>query len=309
MATFTTAAAPHLTRVVVAPATPAAGAYAEARIAEFPAQPSLNLQNFGGKTIEHLTVAIVYVGTWDAADREQLDHSLAAGMEDTGLNNVLAQYFEGRRPSVEFRDSQVIEGPVPPRAYKSFVEGRIPWIGKPGEVVCLCLPRGVVLVDGDEGDAAPDSQHGLGGYHGSVHTPEGTMYYAVSVYAERGNGIDAFDAPWKNICAILYHELCEVRTDPDVEDAISAGNDPHAFDLLGWYSPQGGEIGDIPMELPGVGIHAVMQEVALADGSGTVPVQLMWSNAVGGPEGPVRRRRQPKGHSSSSAARAETHRS
>ena len=62
------------------------------------------------------------------------------------------------------------------------------------------------------------------------------MYYAVAVYAERGNGIDAFDAPWKNICAILYHELCEVRTDPDVEDAIRAGHDPHALDLLGWYS-------------------------------------------------------------------------
>ena len=40
-------------------------------------------------------------------------------------------------------------------------------------------------------------------------------------------------------------------------------------------------------------IHAVMKEVALADGSGTAPVQLMWSNAVGGPEGPVKRRRPP----------------
>jgi hypothetical protein len=27
----------------------------------------------------------------------------------------------------------------------------------------------------------------------------------------------------------------------------------------------------------------VFKEVALTDGSGTVPIQLMWSNAVGGP--------------------------
>ena len=308
MATFT-AAAPHLTRVAVAPATPAARAYAEARIAQFPAQPSLNLRNFGGATIEHLTVTNVYIGAWDASDREHLDRSLAAAVQDAGLNNVLAQYFGGHRPTAEFRTSRVVDGPMPPRAYKPFVEGRIPWVGTPGEVVCLCLPRGVVLVDGDEGDNGADSQHGLGGYHGSVHTPEGTLYYAVSVYSEPGNGIGAFDAPWKNICAILYHELCEVRTDPDVEDAIAAGNDTHALDHLGWYSPQGGEIGDIPMELPGLDIHDVMREIELADGSGTVPVQLMWSNAVGGPEGPVKRPRRPEASPRSSVARAGTRRS
>jgi hypothetical protein len=308
MSTFT-AAAPHLTRVAVAPATSASRVYADARAAEFPAQPDLNMQNFGGKTLEHLTVTNVFIGTWDATEREHLDQSLTAAMQDVGLNNVLAQYFEGRRPTTEFRASRVLDGPLPPRAYKSFVEGRIPWLGAPDEVVCLCLPRGVVLVDGEEGEPGPDSQHGLGGYHGSVHTPEGTMYYAVSVYSERGNGIDAFDASWKNICAILYHELCEVRTDPDVEDAIRAGRDPHALDLLGWYSPQGGEIGDIPMELAGGNIHAVMQEVALSNGSGTAPVQLMWSNAVGGPEGPVKRRRQPAASSSSAGVQAGTHRS
>src|SRR3954471_18952616 len=161
MSTFT-AAAPHLTRVAVAPATPAGRAYADARVAEFPAQPSLNMQHFGGRTLEHLTVTNVYIGAWDATDRENLDHALAAAMQDVGLNNVLAQYFGGRRPTTEFRPARVIDGPLPPRAAKSFVEARVPWLGTPGEVVCLCLPRGVVLVDGEEGDAGPDSQHGLG---------------------------------------------------------------------------------------------------------------------------------------------------
>jgi len=43
------------------------------------------------------------------------------------------------------------------------------------------------------------------------------------------------------------------------------------------------------MEEAGSDLAAVMREVRLADGSGTVPIQLMWSNAVGGPEGPIGR--------------------
>ena len=112
-----------------------------------------------------------------------------------------------------------------------------------------------------------------------------TVYYAVAVYSEGSNGIVAFDAPWKNVCATLYHELQEVRTDPDVEDAIRAGHSPAAAHLLGWYSPNGGEIGDIPIAESRGDIQLAMKEVPLAAG-GTAPVQLMWSNRVGGPEAP-----------------------
>ncbi len=66
---------------------------------------------------------------------------------------------------------------------------------------------------------------------------------------------------------------------------------PGPTSFLGWYSSRGGEIGDIPMAEAGGRLDLVMQEVQLADGSGTVPIQLMWSNAVGGPEGPI-----PKPH-------------
>jgi hypothetical protein len=42
--------------------------------------------------------------------------------------------------------------------------------------------------------------------------------------------------------ATFYHELCEARRNPDVEDVIRTGNEK-----LGWYSNKGGEIGDIRM--------------------------------------------------------------
>lgn len=54
--------------------------------------------------------------------------------------------------------------------------------------------------------------------------------------------------------------------------------------LLGLYSRDGGEIGDIPINEAGDDLHKVFVEVALQSG-GTAPIQLMWSNFVQGPEG------------------------
>lgn len=170
-------------------------------------------------------------------------------------------------------------------------------------VINILLPRGVVLVDGFTAGFQPppgqeaeherrrravvrvggedaDSRHGLGGYHGSARvTPCGTAYYAVAVYSEPGNGIPAFDQPWKNIAATIYHQLNEARTDPGVDDAIRTGDSTR----LGWYSASGGEIGDIPVKEAGTSHALVFREVDLADGSGAVPVQLMWSNKTSTP--------------------------
>src|SRR5579864_5417008 len=95
-----------------------------------------------------------------------------------------------------------------------------------------------------------------------------------------------FDQAWKNVVATFYHELNEARTDPDVEDAIRAGNDPNAVKFLGWTSQQGEECGDFPV-FEANPLTEVFQEVPVTDGSRTVPVQFQYSDAVHGPEGPV----------------------
>jgi hypothetical protein len=143
--------------------------------------------------------------------------------------------------------------------------------------------RGVIKVGDDD---AASSKNGLGGYHGSVHLGDGTeIYYAVGVYSETAadgsvNGIDAFGTPWKNVVATFYHELNEARTDAAVEDVNSSGNSG----LLGWYSQTGqGEIGDLPINASGGDLSLVFKEIELANGQGTVPIQLMWSNADDGP--------------------------
>jgi hypothetical protein len=273
--------------VVVRPCSEAAAAYRSAVLAPgFGPDPSLDLRYFGGRTMPHLRYTVVYLEGWDATARAELDHALAAAMRDAGLNNVLAQYFPSAQVTTTFAGSLVHPGHVPARADRTWVETLVGELDLGPTLTCILLPPGTVLTDGDV-----DSQHGLGGYHGSIKTGTLERYYAVAVYSDGDNGIVAFDEPWKNVCATLYHELQETRTDPDVEDAIRMGSKPGSDRLLGWYSARGGEIGDIPMSESNGDLSLVMKEVPLADGSGTVPIQLMWSNAVGGPEGPI-----PKPH-------------
>jgi hypothetical protein len=280
-----------LLSVVLRPDSEAASSYRSEILAPgFGPESSLDLRFFGGKTLPQLRFSLLYPGAWTESERSQLDDALSAAMRDRDLNNMLAQYFPGAEVTATFGGSRRYAGAVPKRVTRKTVETFVTELSTNLTVTCLCLPKDAVLVD----TVDVDSKHGLAGYHGSVHVDGKERYYCVAVYSEGDNGIVAFDEPWKNVCATLYHELQETRTDPDVEDAIRLGSSPNADRLLGWYSPRGGEIGDIPLSESGARLDLVMQEVPLADGSGTVPIQLMWSNAVAGPEGPVTTPRRPR---------------
>jgi hypothetical protein len=271
--------------LVLRPRSDAEAAYRSAVLAPgFEPAPGLDLQFLGGRTLPALAYRLVYLDGWPPTERRSLDRALAAAMADPGLNEILAQYFPGQTVTASFAGSTVRPGAVPGRVDKRFVESLVSRLAPvpDGEVVCVVLAPGVVLVEKD----GVTSETGLGGYHGSVHARRATTYYSVAVYSEGANGIVAFDEPWKNVCATLYHELQEARTDPDVEDAIRAGHTTKALHYLGWYAPHAGEIGDIPIAESHGDIRLAMREVRLADGS-TAPIQLMWSNRVGGPEAPA----------------------
>lgn len=297
----------------------------EARAPGLPATRGEDLVYQGGKTIADLAFANLYVGgdAWPAADRQHIDDALAAAMGDRGLNNVLAQYFPAETVRSTFLGARVLAGPAPARMDMDDVEALVTRLYQTGALAAvapkvafgrtvfnLLLPPGTTLstdsTNGGEVEVTgaflpereeADSLSGLGGYHGSVHLVDTagqrvTVYYAVGVYSQElsdggSNGIVAFDAPWKNVVATFYHELCEARTDPDVGDAIRLGRDPRARRLLGWISRHGEECGDFPIREVGGNLRLVMKEVPLANGAGTVPVQLQYSNAVHGPEGPI----------------------
>jgi hypothetical protein len=273
--------------------------------------PAHDLLHHGGKTIPQLVYTNVYVGggTWIASDMQNIDRALSAAMTEPTLNNVIAQYFS-TYPTTTFRPSTSLPGPAPNRMSQGDIEqlvsqqqatGALAGFDLANTVFNFMLPRGTVLNDNPAVGGAQrasgfgqrrgvpqeeaDSLNGLGGYHGSVRIGTTTVYYAVGVYSEvsngQTNGIPVFDQSWKNVVATFYHELNEVRTDPDVEQVIQGG----ASSLLGWTSRQGEECGDFPV-FEANPLTKVFQEVPIAAG-GTAPVQFLYSNHVHGPEGPV----------------------
>jgi hypothetical protein len=317
-------------RVVVAPRTKAERAsrmrtaggpittktvHLEAIAGGFQPKPQFDLHDRGGKIIPDLVFTNFYVGgqaSWQANDIQSIDQALSAAMSDVGLNNVMVQYFRGAPITSSFRPSRVLPGTRPAKMSQAQIEHVVSTLHASGDldtfkldstVFSFMLPRGTVLSIGNGSGAhgpgpaeipvedQENSLEGLGGFHGSVHAGAGVIYYAVGVFSEGNNGIVAFDQPWKNVVATFYHELNEARTDADVEDAGKQEDES----LIGWTDDEnpGEEIGDIPMTLAASDLSLVMKEVPLAQGGGKVPIQLMWSNAVHGPEGPVNQPRQP----------------
>jgi len=288
--------------------------------------PAHDLIFHGGHTIADLVFTNFYIGgsgSWKASDIQNVDKALTAAMSDRQLNNVMSQYYPSGKITSTFKPSQILpgtrpavfsQGDVEKVLQQLFTAGTLKGFDFASTVFNFMLPSGTILntnatptggAGAGEGPAAvrraipaeveEDSTQGLGGYHGSIHVGSGAsdqiIYYAIGVYSETlpdgtVNGIPVFDQAWKNVVATFYHELNEARTDPDVEDAIRAGNDPAATKFLGWTSKQGEECGDFPV-FEANPLSQVFQEVKLTDGSGTVPVQFEYSDAVHGPEGPL----------------------
>jgi hypothetical protein len=270
----------------------------------------------GGKTVPQMQFANLHVGgadAWANADVERIDAAIFRAMNDRRLNNVMVQYFPGAKLDCARIAPRILPG-TPPKTMsqgdatallkKLYADGTLNRADLGVTIVNLLLPPGSVLTDG----AAPTPQkgkapkhgstslNGLGGYHGSVHVRgtngrKLTLYYSIDVYSQilasgKENGIAVWKQPWKNVVATLYHEMNEFRTDPDVDDAIAAGDDPRGNDFLGWVSRNGDEVGDYPIAIADP-LTQVFREVKLAGKTTSVPVQFQYSNFVHGPEGPL----------------------
>lgn len=275
----------------------------------------------GGRLIRDLYYVNLYVSgdtKWSRSDVEQIDSRLSAAMQDQYLNNVLLQYFDNQPIRSTPLPSHPLVGYVPNSVTRGDIQNILGWLHRQGfldsfdlqnTVFNLLLPSGTILTVDDRAMNAVtdeftgsdigvppyedgDSLNGMAGYHGSVVTEDNDrVYYTVSVYSQRGtndttNGIPVFREPWKNVVASVYHQLVESRTNPDVEEAMRHASDSNAEQYLGWVSESGLEAGDFPIRA-NIPLSSVFQEVSLANGSGSVPIQLIYSNAAQGPEGPI----------------------
>lgn len=252
----------------------------------------------GGKLVPQMEFQNVYLGgpaRWRDSDIEAIDRAILLAMRAPRLNNVIAQYFPGAKLSCDARESFIWDHSLPSRVDEPAVQATLiqlfdeAAIAKTGLDSCLfnlMLPPGAELrLD------SSSSLRGLGGYHGSVHFLRGgrrrTLYYSANAFSQflpngRENGIVAFDRPWKNVVATLYHEINEFRTDADVNDAIALNDDS----FLGWTSRRGSEIGDQPIFVAD-DLRQVFKQVRGNAGGPRLPIQLMYSNAVHGAEGPL----------------------
>lgn len=260
----------------------------------FKPTPQFDLVFQGGTTLPDLVFTNRYIGgatAWAPNDISSIDAALSSAMADQGLNNMLMQYFDNKQITSTFKPSSILLGKAARHYSQASIEHLVSHLAANGAFVGFdlsktvfnfLLPKNVTLSVGSD-----SSENGLGGFHGEVSTPKGTVLYAVGVYSahrkgKSDNGIVAFAESWKNVVATFYHEMCEVRTDGDVNGKA------------GWITapiPEFGnaqlEIGDIPMAEAGSNLSLVMMEVPLANGTGIVPIQLMYSNAVHGPEGSI----------------------
>jgi|GEM_PF-2236082 len=271
-------------------------------LSPFPPTPKADLEYYGGYTIPNLQYFNFYLGpknSWSTSDISNIDQSLSQAMSDARLNSVVSQYFSGELVTSKFLGSDQVEAPIPRTITQRALENLLSSVGEQGgfdgidlssTVLNFLLPQGTILTQ----DTA-SSLHGLAGYHGSVDFygtdyQAHSVYYSIGVYSEgynyllgSQNGIPVFNTPWKNVVATSYHELNEVRTDPDVEKSNQTGDNSY----LGWYSQIGGEIGDYPIqEVTIKGLPLVVKDTPLLNGQ-TSPVQILYSNAVHGPEDPT----------------------
>lgn len=260
--------------------------------------PAADLIFRGGKTVPAMEFQNVYVGgkaSWTEADVTSIDQAIDLAMRDRRLDNVMKQYFPKKTLDCSMRSSIFHAGNKPSAMTESDVQAMVVALYDSGAVMKsgldtsifnLILPSGTTLSLDDA-----SSLEGLGGFHGSTHIARGgkriTLYYSANVYSMeldtlRQNGIVAFQRPWQNVVATLYHELNEFRTDPDVSDAIT--NSDNGF--CGWTSKSGQEVGDQPIFKAGANLSLVFKEVQSTHAI-SLPVQFMYSNKVHGAEGPL----------------------
>ncbi len=265
----------------------------------FSPDSSTDLTYDGGKTISNLNFYNYYLGgsqSWNNSDIQNINQNLSDAMSDPRLNSVISQYFPGQQVTSNFLGSTTVPEFLPntnvtqdyiENYLKTNIPGYLKGYNFSSTVFNFMLPKGTKITLG----GFDSEKNYFGGYHGSVNYQgsdgkTNTVYYTVEVYSDGINGIPVFNQPWQNVVDTAYHELNEARTDPDGEEYIRTGDSK----WLGWFLNKEGasEVGDYPVTETDLSssIHTAFWYEPLVNGQGTVPIQLLYSNAVHGPEDP-----------------------
>jgi len=254
------------------------------------------LQWFGGHIINQITYKIVFVGTiWDSPKLNPaisyIDSKLSSAVQDDRLNWVFQQYFE--------QGKSITAAPVSPMllpyAWKSEIgeteifdivqslaqtDGDFPSTDTDLQnfAYLFVLPPGTILSGPGNLPDRANSLEGLGGYHDWYSMPQDNkvsrVYFGVVVWADGQNGAAVPGwHPCDNVCAGLYHEIAEIRLNPNVDDPNTCN--------WGWLTKDGDEIGDLVIEAVLPNIAAAFRLWQFDQTRPVEPIQLLWSNCGG----------------------------
>ncbi len=260
-------------------------------------------------------------GNPHVAARAAIEPALAAAMQDAGLNGILAQYVPGQAIRATPLTSEVIADDVRPDPDAPFDEtdirrvvagllsaGRLGGLDFATTAINVVLPMGMTLAVAGLDEAArppgvkpmpgvpndaPNASTAIAGYHGTVPLQQSgashDILYSVVVWSDGATGIPVPGWPaWQAITATLYHELQEIRTNPDVDQAVRTGDSR----FIAWNTdpldgPDGSdcrEIADLPLILNHDSQHQAFMLASVAGPDGQqiqVPIQRLWCNETG----------------------------
>jgi hypothetical protein len=277
-----------------------------------PAVPTLTFH--GCPIIVDLSYRLFFIGTnWSSPylmqQADRLDTALRAALQDTALNTVFDSYLApaqtgpvtaapaGERGIVSIDwQSCLSRDDLHKIAQTLLNEGRLPRTGLDDYALALILPPGTVLLD--PRDAVQTSTKGLASIHGTFHlTDHGApmaVHFCAAVWSDGSNGVavPAFQdhpawLPWENTCAALYHEMAELRTNRNIDEAPESGGEPPPG-RLGWTVHYGGKWIE-PPDLPILWAGELPQKVfckGTVGGVDGVPIQVMWAKDASEPHMP-----------------------
>ncbi len=277
-----------------------------------PAMPEI--QFHGCPIIVDLSYRLFFIGShWSSPFLTQqadlLDTALKAALQDTALNAVFDPYLTtgqtgpvtatpaGDRGIVAMNWQLILSRDDLQKIAQNLLnEGRLPRSDLDNFALALILPPGTVLLD--PRDAVQTSTKGLASIHGTFtltdHGAPIAVYFCAAVWSDGSNGVavPAFQdhpawLPWENTCAALYHEMAELRTNRNIDEAPDSGGEPPPG-RLGWTVFYNGIWIELP-DLPILWAEELPQKVfckGTVGGMDGVPIQALWSKETAEPHLP-----------------------
>lgn len=215
-----------------------------------PASTNIDTKYFGGGVLNKPEVTNMYIGDYfnTAQGQKDVQHNDAFMKDYVQNKDTVGIWHQYGVDAGTTQASHVLPGAIKSNAVitqkqiesmlqKAVADGTV----KPGaqSIYNFVLPPGATL----KMDDGSSSKQGLGGFHSSIHTPDGKeVFFSAIAYSKGKNGIDFTNGNAQdNISITESHEITEAVTDPHVQDAIDDNNDAE----LGWMDMNNGEVGDI----------------------------------------------------------------